>query len=40
MGLAIEDVFGFEYTMFAHDSMHSATSGSWRFHAQGLDMDY
>jgi hypothetical protein len=39
-GFAIEDVFGFEYTMFVGDSTHSVTSKSWNFHTQGLDMEY
>jgi hypothetical protein len=32
MGFFIEVVFGFEYTAFVKDSMHNATSTSWRFY--------
>jgi hypothetical protein len=37
--LSIEVVFRFEYATFVGDSMHSATSTSWIFYTQGVDMD-
>jgi hypothetical protein len=39
MGFVVKVVLGFEYTMFAGDSMHNVTSPSWGFYTEGVDMD-